>query len=692
MTRTAVKWSGRILDNQGVVVPETGVGPPNVDAFSLYYGQSVTFGGWTPVEYDNLAGLLGAATFGDNVTADMLAAGDVIAFEQNGDSPAQSGGWESCIWEFADSQHSVSVHWSEATLDGSIGGVPVPRDPHVIANGSIAGSAYAAFFGIPQAKVIRQQVISFLIMRVRDEIDVTGAAFRLTMRGAQQSATEPYATPDPDAVGVLLHSPADAADPVLREFLRPFGEFGPATLFWNDSFAQSPWSRPDAPLLIFADNILPAAAVSFHGGPIGTGLPVQLVYWGEWWNTPDGAARAALLSGRVRALLASDYFSELVQYGVRRPTWRGDLVVTQPSAPAAFTTSKDTRKVTDLIESLIDDDVFPDPDDGRIAFVVLMPAGFTQSIGANGAHTYGTDYDFPFDTDKFWVAWVRYFDPTSGEDPESTIQTASHELVEMFTDPESDGWFARPASTGEVSDAGVSGTVKQTAWVNGAHVQSYWSNRHAATVLPIDRDYAARISARTALESERVLDAGTFRPDPGELAFCHLIPECCIPDRDYSWQLVGRDELVVLRVETARYREPVVAWTVQGGAITGSGTLTVRLSSVQQFHGRDPSFADADVRVNYEVSDAGLELRTAATAANFDLTVGCQVTDASVTGNVRVNVVATPSIAIGFAGAEVRLDPTYTAAHDACGTAARAFFTSHEPPLQHTPLPANLSN
>lgn len=41
----------------------------------------------------------------------MLAAEDVIAFEQNGDTLGQSGGRESCPREFADGQHSLTVPW-----------------------------------------------------------------------------------------------------------------------------------------------------------------------------------------------------------------------------------------------------------------------------------------------------------------------------------------------------------------------------------------------------------------------------------------------------------------------------------------------------------------------------------------------------------------------------------------------------
>ncbi|MEP7179565.1 MAG: hypothetical protein ABI775_10775, partial [Pseudonocardiales bacterium] len=589
--------------------------------------------------------------------------------------------------EFADGQNTLTVRWSEATIDDTMGGVPVPRDPHVIANGSVAGSAYAAFFGIPQAKVARQQVISFILLRIRDDLDVTAAGLQITMRGAEQTASEPFATPDPDAIGVLTHAPADVADPVLRDYLLPFGTLGGRALFWNESFSQSAWSRPDVPLLIFADDNLGGRPVTFHDGPLGTGLPIQLIYWGEYWNSPDGSARRAMLDSRTQALLASSYYSELDQYGVAPPRWRGSIVATQLPAPSTFASEKDIKQVKKLTSRLLDDDVFPDPDEGRIGFVVLMPNGFTTNV-ANGAHSDDWVYDFPLDKDNYWLAWIRYFGPETGEDPEQAIQTISHEIAEMTTDPEPpSGWCVGPANGGEIGDASEVPNARQTAWVNGANVEAYWSNRHSATVIPIDRDYAARISSRTLVESTTVLDSGTFRPDPAELAFCGTIPECCIPVRDYTWQQVGRDELAVLRVETARYHTPKVQWKIQDLPVSGTGSQFVHASTAQRFNHRDPVFLDTDVQVHFEVLDGVMELRATATATNFDVTVSCEVTDGSFTGNLRVNVIATPSIVIGFVGAEISIEQEYTDAHDACGEAARAFFKAHEDSLQHTPLP-----
>ena len=93
------------------------------------------------------------------------------------------------------------------------------------------------------------------------------------------------------------------------------------------------------------------------------------------------------------------------------------------------------------------------------------------------------------------------------------MRTATHELVELFSDPEADGWYADPISSGEIGDLAVSGTTKQSAFVNGAKVTAYWSNRHNATVIPIDRDYRARLVG-TVSPAFTGSEHGKFRPDP----------------------------------------------------------------------------------------------------------------------------------------------------------------------------------
>lgn len=458
------------------------------------------------------------------------------------------------------------------------------------------------------------------------------------------------------------------------------------TIMKDERTLESYWSHPDCPVLVFADHALPGTSVDFHGGPIGTGLPVQLIYWGEWWTTPAGATRRAMINDRTQRLINSDYFSELAQYGINRPTWREPAIIcTQPIPPGSFTNPDEQHVVPDLIDDLIDDDVFPDPDDGRIAFVVLMPRGFTETIGANGAHTYDFDQDF-LDRDYYWVAWIRYFASPPAEDPEDTSRTLSHELVELFTDPEGDGWYAGDSSNGEIGDAAASADgTKQSAWVNGARASAYWSNRHGATVLPIDRDYKGRIRGAISVTRRRTTP-GTFRPDPSERKLCGILPACCLEDRDYSYTFVSRDESASLRMETLRYYSPVAAWTIAGQPVSGAGSVTVRVTA-ETYSGRTASYVERDVSIGYTANDSAITLTTAGVDANFDVEVGCSITESSITGNVKVNVVATPRLTIGFVGAELELEPAYVEQHRACQKALHEAFDRSDTVVWGRPRP-----
>src|SRR3954447_22397398 len=200
----------------------------------------------------------------------------------------------------------------------------------------------------------------------------------------------------------------------------------------DDYTFEGGWSVVKDPIVIFADHNRDGNTFSFHGGPIAGapgGHPVQLIFWGSWWTTPDGSACRGLFEQRTKDLLATRYFSELTQYGIpHAPVWRGATIVTQPGPPGAADSKGVMRATLDLIDDLLDDDVFPDPDDNpRFAFLVLMPPGFTTT-DANGAHWHDYDGDGPFDTDEYWAGGripARSGCPrTSGSAGASRIETS----------------------------------------------------------------------------------------------------------------------------------------------------------------------------------------------------------------------------------------------------------------------------
>jgi hypothetical protein len=449
-----------------------------------------------------------------------------------------------------------------------------------------------------------------------------------------------------------------------------------AVLFRDDRTFDGSWSNPSVPLLIFKDAKPGMTTVSPHGGPVASDAPVQLIFWGAWWNSPEGASRMQMLQDRVEWTVSSRYFSQLAQYGVGLPTFRGATVIDNPAPPMNFATTDDERAVVTLIWFLITSNFFPHPNDERIAFVVFMPKGFTESVKANGAHTWELYNEFSFGgfstfgmpEEWIWVAWIRFFDTgiePNDDDPENTNRTVSHELVEMLTDPQGDGWYPDDDLEREIADAAWSGNTRQAAWVNGAFVSSYWSNAHSANVIPIDRDYAARISGSIEVTGQHEIDRGTFRPDANDRILCGHVDVCCIEDRDYDWWVIGRDEVAWLDLQTHRYRRPAVSWSINGQAIAGNSNVSL-LVRASRYKGRSLQTLDETVSLSFETKDTSLTLRANSLDANFDVEVSCTVHDNSIKGTLATDVVASPSVTVGFVGAKLSLDEDYTRQRDAC--------------------------
>ncbi|NGP05770.1 hypothetical protein G6038_09815 [Rhodococcus sp. 14C212] len=203
---TEIRWARTLAAPAGEDLngsPPTNVlGEPNAYTYAIHDATpSITvkdFG----CSYKGLAGLLGSAFAGDKVDLDAFKNADVLAFEHNGDSPAPSGGWESCEWKFSDSENSLVVRWDAGTS--------APRDAHVVANGSIRGDEFCAFFNVPESDLLqvntgvdsaKKAVVSFLLFKVRPEIHVHDESFEVAINLTVTS-------PDVDAIGVLVHETA----------------------------------------------------------------------------------------------------------------------------------------------------------------------------------------------------------------------------------------------------------------------------------------------------------------------------------------------------------------------------------------------------------------------------------------------------------------------------------------------------
>jgi hypothetical protein len=211
---------------------------------------------------------------------------------------------------------------------------------------------------------------------------------------------------------------------------------------------------------------------SNDGGAIGTGIPVQVLFWGTAWNLPATNPSAGTIVSSVQSILRGPWMSGLRQYGVRRCNLGGTMVVTSPGPPATYNDSN----IQDLIWNLTDDHKFPEPDEpgGRNLYMVFMPPGTTYGPGGiRGKHLVASDIDLPADVDKAWVGFVVWNPALS-----TLLSTFTYELAEMCTDPESDAWTVTGnQEIGDVCNA-VDGTL------NGVNVESYWSAADNACLIP----------------------------------------------------------------------------------------------------------------------------------------------------------------------------------------------------------------
>ena len=113
--------------------------------------------------------------------------------------------------------------------------------------------------------------------------------------------------------------------------------------------------------------------------------------------------------------------------------------------------------------------------------------------------------------------------------------------------------------------------------------------------------------------------------------------------------------------------------SVEGTPVSANIVLSLEVLA-GTFDGRHPKFGPRTVQVQCTVLNNELTLKTTGTGANFDIQVTCAVTDGSIVGNLKTNVIATPAISVGFVGAELTDDPDYKRQRDACNKALSDLF------------------
>jgi hypothetical protein len=454
----------------------------------------------------------------------------------------------------------------------------------------------------------------------------------------------------------------------------------------RDVASEGPWPPRTAPaqtLLRYPNHKVPSG-VSFHRGAIAPSVPLQLLFWGDYWNNA-GSQQHADIRSKVQELLSGPYFDSLSQYGVTPPVFASSRVVTQPSPP---TDPFDGGDISGMVWDLIDDDVFPEPDEGgRNAYHIMMPPGTVAKAGG-GAHTSRFHIEFePFpDVDWAWVGWSNY-------DPDSDTMTASfsHELVELTTDPEpGGGWYndALDHHDGELGDLCQPNGIWQTAFVGNVQVMAYWSEADQSCIIPT-HPFRTRIDGRVHVDERRADGAGNQESPFGENPnLCGLFPVCCFKG-PYGWTRTQQIETAKLRMSTMGYRTPSVSWTVNGHSVAGNGNIDI-VASVTRDNPTGSTEGAETVTLAYQQANDELRL-TNFSVGNFDVTVSVATDETTATGGL--GAARTAVVVVPFRGSDFEWDPQLARDQKRCDDAGDALWKfghkateKHPGPLDPGPL------
>jgi hypothetical protein len=234
------------------------------------------------------------------------------------------------------------------------------------------------------------------------------------------------------------------------------------------------------PTIIFSPQFGPETTHDYLGQKLSN-PPVYLTFWGSSWTSGTATPSALLVAGMTANYLSSSYMSNLSQYGGGLGSAHLAGFAVDPANPWNNFTMGD---INDEVNHMIDSGYFPAPNDavGTPIYVVVTPPGIHSNVAdAGGYHTTGFDYQPP-NLETNVDAWI-------GNDGsiDDVTYIMSHEIDEAASDPYDDlgiRAYAPPSWTqGGDNELCDNEAQNFTARVNGALVQSYWSDYNQAFIV-----------------------------------------------------------------------------------------------------------------------------------------------------------------------------------------------------------------
>jgi hypothetical protein len=94
------------------------------------------------------------------------------------------------------------------------------------------------------------------------------------------------------------------------------------------------------------------------------------------------------------------------------------------------------------------------------------------------------------------------------------------------------------------------------------------------------------------------------------------LPQCCFANKQYKLTLVKQNEVLHLTIETQRYRQPQLSWTVEGNPVTNDTTLLLDVVA-GTFDGHKSKIISKTMPVQCKCINNDLTLNSLGTEANF---------------------------------------------------------------------------
>jgi hypothetical protein len=236
----------------------------------------------------------------------------------------------------------------------------------------------------------------------------------------------------------------------------------------------------------FGNEVAHAGSSPFKSSP-----PVELIFWGSYWNNSANSPSKATILNEAQSLLSSSYlWGTGTSYGTANSAYF-DHAVPGSGEPANGFSYAD---LTNQVHQAINANLLPDPDNVPVTpiYVVITPPGVTSDQGANvaGYHVNrNTDPSsigpFSLDADPAPIVWAGLNSFGGHSLNDSFTDTLSHELAETMTDPSPTSGVtvtpaaafaaAFPSATGKEIGDNEPGYFSYGYRVNGVMVQPYWA-------------------------------------------------------------------------------------------------------------------------------------------------------------------------------------------------------------------------